>query len=646
MTKGRQGCDGDNHIARNRKDTKNYRMKLSFFPALYAAVVSASSFITMVSANMAMFQPVRTRLNFLLTHNDISDDQYVHIVNNFASDEFLDAAMMNHDDQMIEYNHTTRTPLTEEVVNTFILWLNKEVVQDSLSQNTADLIINVFNLYPPDDVPEFKSALSGLNGPAPANYTNNGVVKFFARSDFAPGSEYNGIWGYRTGSREYALQCNIFGLNILDVTTDDIVKVQTIPMPGGKYWRDVATYRHFAYVAAQNKGNAWVIDLSELSNSTAQGKDSDPISGDNIKDFGYTDWGHTLNAWNDLLFLNSARMGDGCKIFDLLDDPMNPREIMHYAIGECHDSYVQTINNADILITSDGYDKKWRLYDITDIRSESFQFSILGETPAINGSAYAHQSVVSTDGSTLFVFEEFNGFDIGVYDISNFTNPELIRQFQWSEDGATSSIVHNGFVRGKYLMVAYYEAGLRIFDISNVTDGITEVGKYETYRDPDGNGVFSNNVRGDYNGTWNVYVGLPSGKVLVSDFDHGTFVVTVEDYLPASSPSTSPTKSPASFLSTSPTKSPTSPPTTSPTSSPTSSPTISPTSPPTSTPTAELTKSPTSTPTTSTSNSPTSSHIGHITEPSTSSPRTNGIESYKSYLFMSIVVFSCLLYLL
>merc|ERR1719469_1682449 len=191
---------------------------------------------------------------------------------------------------------------------------------------------------------------------------------------------------------------------------------------------------------------------------------------------------------------------------------MNPREIMNYTFGECHDSYVQTINSTDILITSDGYAKKWRLYNITDIRSSGFQFSRLGQTPSINGSTYSHQSVLSTDGSTLFVFDEFNNFDIGVYDISNFTNPKLIRQFQWSEDGTTNARVHNGFIHGKYLMVAYYEVGLRVFDISDVSSGISEVGKYETYRDPDGNGSFIHNATEGYNGTWNIYAGLPSGK--------------------------------------------------------------------------------------------------------------------------------------
>ena len=76
-----------------------------------------------------------------------------------------------------------------------------------------------------------------------------GIVKFIGRSGtFAKGSNrlYNGIWGYTKGSREYALQCNSIGLNIIDITDkpaagSNYPVIQTITMTGGDVWRDVAT---------------------------------------------------------------------------------------------------------------------------------------------------------------------------------------------------------------------------------------------------------------------------------------------------------------------------------------------------------------------------------------------------------------------
>jgi len=226
--------------------------------------------------------------------------------------------------------------------------------------------------------------------------------------------------------------------------------------------------------------------------------------------------------------------GKGCKIFDLKHDPMNPKLLVaktnnFISNSECHDSHVQTINKRDILISSDGYAKKWRLSDITDLRDNPTQLPLISSTPRVRGSVYAHDAATSDDGQTLFVFDEFNNFDIGVYDISDINSPKLIRQFQWSNENEYNSIVHNGFVRGNYLFVAYYEAGLRVFDISNIKDSINEVGHYETWRDPNGDGILSNEVNGRFNGAWNLYVGFSSGKVLVSDIKHGIFVLTIHD---------------------------------------------------------------------------------------------------------------------
>ena len=98
-----------------------------------------------------------------------------------------------------------------------------------------------------------------------------------------------------------------------------------------------------AYVAAQNKGNAWIVNLSKLSDSTPQGENSNPIPESDIKDIGYQNWGHTLNVANGLLFLNSGKPSDTCKILDLNEDPWNPIVLVEKTGqsggDQCHDSY-------------------------------------------------------------------------------------------------------------------------------------------------------------------------------------------------------------------------------------------------------------------------------------------------------------------
>lgn len=499
------------------------RVKSKTLLAFSAAAGCMYWYIPMISADMSMIVSTRTSLNNLISLDMITSENFDYIVEN-VDDEILDAESTEHD------MPSTRPSLSVEKANELRLWLGN---RQDMTQDTEDLLRNMFELGAPPgrkaNVP--RSVIS-------ADYKGDGIVKLLARKKFSDDTSfskiYNGIWGYKTGEREYALQCDHIGLNILDVTTNDIVVVQTIKMRGGDVYRDVATRWKYAYVAAQYgdggvDADAWVVDLSELSSDIAQSANSNPISNNRIKNLGYENWGHTLNVWNGLLFLNHAEVGMGCKIFDVRDTPMNPKELITYKDGDCHDSYAKKIQGKDILFSSDGRSGSWRFLDITDIREPGFQLKVIGQTETQFGS-YAHSTAVSEDSKTLFVFEESNKFDMAAYDISNLEKPQLITQFQYGDDEEVNSRVHNGYVLGKYLHVAHYVAGYRVFDISDASNGnIKEVGKYETYRDPDGDGDFRPELN-HWEGGWNVFVGLPN-KILVSDTVEGTFVMEIDESL-------------------------------------------------------------------------------------------------------------------
>ncbi|HLE57179.1 MAG TPA: choice-of-anchor B family protein, partial [Rhodothermia bacterium] len=422
------------------------------------------------------------------------------------------------------------------------------------------------------DIHLYVNALLKLSAPeesqaaATADYSGNGNVIRLGRLDTQPpspyygdnsstGTLYNGIWGYATGSREYALQCNSFGLHIIDVTNPAApVRVQYIDMSGGvsppkgRIWRDVDIHtdpvsgKTYAYVGAQSSGNLWIVDLSDLSGSTAHGVDSNPISPAAIADRGWTNYGHTMfvNDGLGLMFMNSANNGStlGCRIFDLLQNPFDPPMIANWSgTGrDCHDSFARSnvpgSGGKDLLYVADGYATTYRVVDITNVRTNGTT-TLLGAAPNVAG-IYAHGNWLDDDSRFLYAFDEFNVRDIGVYDVSNPAAPTQVTTFQYSGDATANSRVHNGQVRGKYLLTAYYEAGFRVFDISNPANPV-EVGKYETWRDPDGNTVFDKTITGVYNGAWNVHVFLPSGNVLVSDMKSGTFVFRVDPIAPPGS---------------------------------------------------------------------------------------------------------------
>lgn len=65
---------------------------------------------------------------------------------------------------------------------------------------------------------------------------------------------------------------------------------------------------------------------------------------------------------------------------------------------------------------------------------------------------------------------------------------------------------------------ANYTAGLRIFDVSNPQpDQINEIGFFDSTPDNDD---------AEFAGLWSVYPWYRSHKIVVSDIDHGLFILT------------------------------------------------------------------------------------------------------------------------
>ena len=377
-------------------------------------------------------------------------------------------------------------------------------------------------------VPE---AGSGPASAASASYVENGNVvllgslnpraPFTYYGDSSTGELYGGIWGYASAGKEYALLAHSQGLSIIDITDPvNPIELQFIAMPGGRVHRDVDTYfdvasgKTYAYVGGQESAHLYSIDLSFLPGTIPAG---------NIVDLGRTNWAHTLQVTDGLLFTNSAGSTLGCQVFDLQANPVNPPLLAQNWSGssrDCHDAFSR--NN--IVYSADGYSTRWRIVDIAGIRGGAAPTQ-LAET-VVKSGMYAHSGVLSDDSRYFYAFEESNRDDINIYDVSDPTNPVNLSAFQWSGDASANSIVHNGRIRGDLLHVAYYEAGYRVFDVSDPANPI-EVGMYETWRDPDGDGNFDKTVTGNYNGAWNVYTDLPSNYVLVSDMRSGLFIFQV-----------------------------------------------------------------------------------------------------------------------
>jgi len=525
-------------------------------PFLVAVLLLLAVVVVVVQSGMDMGGTKKEFIEFLSSAGALSAKQSTFLLQNFLIEDEDEATLTN------ERFNEAISMISDELRN----YLLDEVESGDMDYSVGRYVASVFGIDFGVSSEVMRQASSDA---ALANYNGNGNVELLGRSDpdpVPPGTvfgvnskKYNGIWGYAVGEREYALQCNSNGLHIIDITNaPNTFRVQFIPMPGGTTWRDVETYEAedgvtYAYVAAQNQGNLWVVNLSYISGTIPHNQDENPIPKEGYVDRGRRNDGHTVSINNGLLFLNTAYPNKGCQIFDLKADPWDPPFIKQYgglfdfggtdlfAFKDCHDSIAKSNVNIqgstkDILFAADGNSGRFRIVDLENVR-ERGGLEVIGETRAV-GNSYAHFNVVTEDMKYLIGFDEFDTYDISIYDISDMSNPVFKRFLQYSQDDLASARVHNGQVRGDYLFVAYYEAGFRVFDISGLPDTITEVGKYETFRDPEGTASSLPTIRDTFDGGWNVYSYLPSGKVLHSDTRNGLFIFQVGPVAP--SPPTAP----------------------------------------------------------------------------------------------------------
>lgn len=326
-------------------------------------------------------------------------------------------------------------------------------------------------------------------------------------------SNYSEVWGWTdtVKHREYAFIGGPRGTIIVDITTQPVKEVDTLigPTSNNSYkYHEFRTYRNYLYVGSEGtdinlNAGIQIVDLSTLPDSVSLKKvfvwidTTNAVTNTTRKYYR----AHTLSIEKNFLYVNGGDFG-GTRIMDLTD-PLNPLQAGSYGKGSTpyvHDAFIlnDTLYAAAI---SDG-----RL-DIVDLRvkkalTQNDASAVISKT-FTTPEGRTHQVWLSDDARYAFVCTEGTGstlypYCLHVYDISNRTNPVQIAT--WISDPGKS--IHNAFVQGNYLFIAYYTDGLRILDISDPSIPI-EVGFYQTYKG-------SPSVM--FAGAWGVYPYYPSGN--------------------------------------------------------------------------------------------------------------------------------------
>lgn len=328
-----------------------------------------------------------------------------------------------------------------------------------------------------------------------SNMTLLGNTNQYTTGGTPSGWHYASCWGYVSGGREYAIIGHYGGTTVYDITdAPNILNKGTIPGPGSYYnYREMKTYSHYLYIVSEGGQGVQIADLQYL-----------PDSVHFVKSYtfsGYTR-SHSISQEGRYLYCNGGNYNNGgVFILDLLD-PENPVKRGQWGTRYIHDCFIKN----DTIFGASVYDGYLVMLDARNKDSIKFirEFTYPG--------AVTHNAWTSDDRRYLVTTDEGGSNHAKIWNITDINS-----QVQMADlvpyDGA--SMVHNAYFKGDSLYLAHYRAGVIVYNIQNPATPV-EVGHYDTYP-----GVNST----AYQGCWNVYPFLPSGKIIASDISTGLYIL-------------------------------------------------------------------------------------------------------------------------
>lgn len=333
--------------------------------------------------------------------------------------------------------------------------------------------------------------------------------------DGLPGSfqydnTYNAVWGYARDGREYGIIGSTMGTHIIDVTPGDIsgqvAFIAGNDQGGNIIHREYKTYRDRLYaVTDEGAGTLQIIDLRHLP-------DSAPVIYDDNELFhrAHTIWIDTANA---RLY---THYGSSDFAIWSLADPDAPTLLLKpqvsttwwdNEVGGVHDAY--TVNNISYTNDVDAM----HIIDFTDLQDPLLLGSL--DHNAYPQAGYNHSGWLHENGSLYVMADETHGTDLKLFDVSDPTDIVFIDTI--GTDRGPGSIPHNPCFQGDLLHVSYYEDGYWLWSVADAANAQL-LGWYDMHPEP---------YSFSYKGAWGVYPFLPSGHVLISEMQHGLFVLDI-----------------------------------------------------------------------------------------------------------------------
>ncbi len=333
------------------------------------------------------------------------------------------------------------------------------------------------------------------------------------------------------------------GVFIYDISNPDAPKLASWYNPGANLqFLEAIVIGNRGYFGSGNGGGVHIVDLSDPTKPQLLGiVNSTNGNGHNSV--------HEMVIWNNFLIENLNSFSNKILKVINISNPANPvfiRDINPTEINWVHAMHIR----GNRLFTSGWGTSSNRgrteIYDISNISSQAP--SLLGfieDATSITAGNNMHSSWSSEDGNYLYSCRETNNGDgdVRVYDIHNPAQPLLVNRISMQSLGINAVTPHNPVVMGNYLYVAWYQAGLQIFDISSPANP-KRVGQYDTFQteyvqiekaDRLSNepwdfvcgftDTLESGLPTTYGGDWAVFPFLGQDKILVGDLAGGLFIV-------------------------------------------------------------------------------------------------------------------------
>ena len=360
----------------------------------------------------------------------------------------------------------------------------------------------------------------GLDKAAPA-FVANGVrlMAWFPVTTFsASNTSGNDVWGYVSPSgREYALMGLSNGTGFVEVTNPGSSRIVAYIAGPTSMWRNVKTYRTWAYAVSEGGGGIQVFDLSNIDNGVV-------TLANTVDASAATPATHTMiiNEQTGYLY----RMGggtNGLRIYSLAN-PSAPAMVATWNPKYTHDGVVYNYTSGpyagkEIFFACGGTNggQTNTGVDILDVTNKA-SITTIGRFTYANAN-FTHQIWLSEDRRYGYINDELDEQNRGIYnqgrivDLQNLAAPVLAGTYT---TGITA-IDHNEYVKNNKLFCSNYTTGLQVFDVTNGSTP-TRVAWFDTHPDDDATPAAT------FNGLWSNYPYLPSGTILGSDIERGLFV--------------------------------------------------------------------------------------------------------------------------